>query len=113
MNRRENVVEPLLVKLEVLVTWAGKEPCYVSAGVATETRCRTRLSASAASELAPLLKETYRIAVFSHIVGGYQALMSSSNNHHIETCVSHWYLLFLKAHSYQRSAISWGPTTYR
>jgi hypothetical protein len=93
MDRRENVVEPFLVKLEVLVTWAGKEPRYVSAGVAAETRHRTRLSTSAASQLAPLLEETHRIAIFSHIVGGYQALMSTSYNYNIETCVSHWYLL--------------------
>jgi hypothetical protein len=93
MNRRENVVEPLLVKLEVLVHRAGKEPSYVSAGVAAETRCRAWLSASPAAQLASLLEETYGVSVFSHIVGGYQTLMTAPNHYHIETCVSHWYLL--------------------
>jgi hypothetical protein len=93
MNRGENVVQTLFMELEVLVTWAGKEPRYVSAGVAAETRRRTRLSASATSQLAPLLKESHGIAVFGHIIGGYQALMSTSYHYDIETCVSHLYLL--------------------
>jgi hypothetical protein len=97
MDWRENIVKPFLVKLEVLVTWAGEEPRYVSARVAAETGRGTRLGAGPTAELAPLFKKAHRIPVFSHIIGGYQALMSSSNNHHIETCVSHWYLLFCSA----------------
>jgi len=77
------------VKLEVLVTWAGKEPSDVSTGVATETRRRPRLGAGPASQLAPLLKESHRIAVSSHVIGGYQALVSTSYHYNIETCVSH------------------------
>jgi hypothetical protein len=108
MNRGEDIVQALLVKLEVLVTWAGKEPRDMGTGVAAETGRRTRLGAGAAAELPPLLEEAHRIAVFSHIIGGYQSLVSPSNYYNIETCVSQLNLLMdeLSAISFQQSAIS-------
>jgi hypothetical protein len=108
MNRRENVVQALFMELEVLVHRAGKEPRYMSTGVATETRRRPRLSAGPATQLASLLKEPYRISVSSHVIGGYQPLVATSYHYNIETCVSHWYLLFLK-----HTAISFGHNALR